>query len=472
MLLLICALLFAPAAQAQSEQDTVTTTTAEDRLLTVGRVLIIGNKKTKDRIISRELTLKPGDTIRVSKLTETLLWDKRKIYNLRLFNVVNIRSLEMSHVTIDLLVEVEERWYIWPAPIFELSDRNFNEWWQNYNHDLNRINYGLKLDQFNFRGRNETLRLTAQFGFSQRFELSYTIPYLDKKQKGGLIFELGYSDPKNIAYLTQDHRLVFLRGNQPLRTSKNIGIGYTYRKSFFETHTISLGYRSNEIQDTVSLLNENYFQSTDIQKYASISYAFKAEHRDVILYPLKGYQITATLQRNGLGFEGNVSQWVVNATYAHHLDLKKGYYFSNFSSLYWSNPTVQPYNLFGALGYQRQLVRGYEVYVIEGPQFFVNKTTLKKKIFSRVWRWEKMPMEQFRHVPLSIYLKAFADIGFIDNYPYYTDRNLNTRLTDKLLAGYGTGFDMVFPYDVVFRFEYTFTRENTQGFVFNIKKEF
>lgn len=83
-----------------------------------------------------------------------------------------------------------------------------------------------------------------------------------------------------------------------------------------------------------------------------------------------------------------------------------------------------------------------------------------------------MHMEQFRHVPLSIYLKAFADVGFIDNYPYYADRNLNTRLTDKLLAGYGTGFDVVFPYDVVFRFEYTFTRENTQGFVFNIKKEF
>jgi hypothetical protein len=40
------------------------------------------------------------------------------------------------------------------------------------------------------------------------------------------------------------------------------------------------------------------------------------------------------------------------------------------------------------------------------------------------------------------------------------------------LAGYGTGLDVVFPYDVVFRFEYTFTRENTQGFVFNIKKEF
>jgi outer membrane protein assembly factor BamA len=471
MLLLICALLFAPAAQAQSEPDTVKVPT-EDRLVTVGRVLIIGNKKTKDRIISRELTLKPGDTIRVSKLTETILWDKRKIYNLRLFNVVNIRSLELSPTQIDLLVEVEERWYMWPAPIFELSDRNFNEWWENYNHDLNRINYGIKLDQYNVRGRNETLRLTAQFGFSQRYELSYTIPYLDKRQKQGLIVEFSYSNPRNLAYRTNDHILEFARSNQPLRVSQSVNVGYTYRKNFFETHTLSAGYRSSQIKDTVSLLNENYFQSSDSQQYGTISYKFTSEHRDVVLYPLKGYQITALVQRNGLGFEGNVSQWIANVSYAHHFDLRKGFYLSNFSAVYWSDPNVQPYNLFGALGYQRQLVRGYEIYVIEGPHFFVNKTTFKKRIFSKTWRWEGSPLEQFKHLPFSIYWKSFADIGMVDNYPYYAERNVNTRLTNKLLVGYGTGLDVVLPYDVVFRFEYAFTQEGTRGFVFNVKKEF
>jgi outer membrane protein assembly factor BamA len=157
------------------------------RLVTINRILIIGNKRTRDQIISRELSLKTSDTVRFYKLPEILSLDKRKIYNLRLFNTVTIRSLEMSYNTIDLLVEVDERWYTWPIPIFELSDRNFNEWWQNYNHDFGRVNYGLRLEQYNCRGRNETLKLTAQFGFAQRYELSYVIPYLDKRQKQGLI---------------------------------------------------------------------------------------------------------------------------------------------------------------------------------------------------------------------------------------------------------------------------------------------
>ncbi len=448
---------------------------ADTTLLTVNRVLIIGNKRTRDQIISRELSLKTGDTIRVSKLAETLLWDQRKIYNLRLFNVVNIRSLQITPTVIDLLVDVQERWYTWPAPIFELSDRNFTEWWQNYNHDFGRVNFGLRLDQFNVRGRNETLRLVAQFGFSQRFELSYTIPYLDKKQKQGLILNFDYSNPKNVAALTEDHKLVFVRGSKPLRISIGAQVSYTYRKSFFETHIVSLGFRNTEAADTLLRKNANYFSGNSLtQNYGILSYTFRSEHRDVIMYPLKGYQFSASIQRNGFGFEGNVSQWVANLTYAYHVPLKKNYYLSNFTAAYISDPTNQPYTLYGAMGYQRQILRGYDVYVIEGSRFFVNKTTFKKKIFSRVWRYENMPLEQFRHLPLAIYLKSFVDIGYAENYDYYKENPqfLNNRLSSLLLAGYGGGLDVVAPYDVVFRFEYAFTKEGTSGFFFNIKKEF
>lgn len=481
MLLLIIGFLFPQPQSIQKDSllilnmsDTIQQQQAyeKDRIVTVGRVLIIGNKRTRDQIISREISLKPGDTIRTTRLADVIVWDKRKIYNLRLFNVVNIRSLEISSSTIDLLVEVEERWYTWPAPIFELSDRNFNEWWQNYNHDLGRINYGIKLDQYNVRGRNETLRFTAQFGFSQRFELSYTIPYIDKKQKQGLIFNFDYVNPRNVAYFTQDHKLVFLTSEQPLRVAQSASVSYTYRRSFFDTHVISLSYRSTQVKDTIIQLNPNYFTATNQQQFGSVSYSFKSEHRDVVLYPLHGYQFTAHVQKNGLGFEGGVNQWIINLTYAHHIDLKKGFYISNFSAVYLSDPTNQPYSLYGALGYQRQLLRGYDIYVIEGPKFILNKTTFKKKIFSRIWRWESMPLEQFRHFPLAIYLKCFADVGYVDNYPYYYEKNLNTRLTDKLLAGYGTGIDIVFPYDAILRLEYAFTKEGTQGFFFNLKKEF
>src|SRR5438105_2973170 len=93
----------------QTPSDTVTVADSS-KVFTVNRVLIIGNKVTKDRIIARELTLKPGDTISLRRLDKTLLWDKRKIYNLRLFNTVSVRSLELSSGFIDLLIEVTERW--------------------------------------------------------------------------------------------------------------------------------------------------------------------------------------------------------------------------------------------------------------------------------------------------------------------------------------------------------------------------
>src|SRR5579872_690766 len=86
--------------------DTVINAVDSSQVLTVNRILIAGNKVTKDRIISRELTLKPGDTISLKRLKHELLWDKRKIYNLRLFHTVSVRSLDLSNGLIDIFVEV------------------------------------------------------------------------------------------------------------------------------------------------------------------------------------------------------------------------------------------------------------------------------------------------------------------------------------------------------------------------------
>ena len=267
--------------------------TLVNRILSIDRVLIIGNKVTRSRIITRELSLAPGDTISSTLLQGTLQWDKNKLYNLRLFNTVSVRALELNNDHVDILVEVTERWYIFPAPIFELSDRNFNEWWNNYNHDFSRINYGVRLYKNNFRGRNESLRMTAQFGFYRKFDLEYRIPNLDRKQKQGITFSFDYASPKNIAYRTLDHKLVFLESKQVVRNSFGAGVGYSYRKSFFETHSLNLNYRQSHIADTVLLLNPIYYNNGRAsQKFFSISYSFNSEHRDVVLYPLKGYQFT------------------------------------------------------------------------------------------------------------------------------------------------------------------------------------
>jgi len=445
----------------------------DTRILTLNRVVIIGNNITRDKIILRELSLQPGDTVTARNLYSILERDRKKIYNLRLFNTVSIRLLQLNGPFIDLLVEVTERWYTFPVPIFELSDRNFNEWIENYGADLGRVNYGLRLYQYNFRGRNETLRFTAQFGFTREFDLAYRIPYIDRKQKQGLTFNFSYGEPKNMSYRTEDHKLVFLEASNSLIKTLGAGVSYTYRKSFYTTHSLDLSIRNTDVADTVIALNPNYFTNgSSHQRFASLAYSINSDYRDVQAYPLTGYQLTGYLEKAGLGFGNDVDQWVANLTFSLYKEIKEGLYYSNLSSVFLSTANSQPYSVFGALGYRRQLIRGYEVYVIEGPKFFLNKATLKKRIFSRAWQLDKVPVKQFRYFPLSIFLKGYVDFGYVENYPQYEELSLNERLSNRLLGGAGMGVDVVLLYDTVWRFEYTFTREGTRGFFFHLKKEF
>ena len=176
------------------------------KFVQINRIFLEGNRITRDQIILRELRVKPGDIIYSSDLPGILDLDKKKLINTRLFNTVEIKILELDQKRVDLVVDMNERWYTFPAPVFELADRNFNEWWQNYGHDFRRVNYGLRLYQYNMRGRNETLRLHAQFGFQRQFELLYRFPYIDKKQKHGLSLDLGYLETKNLAAQTIEHK--------------------------------------------------------------------------------------------------------------------------------------------------------------------------------------------------------------------------------------------------------------------------
>ena len=109
----------------------------------IDEIKILGNKKTKENIILRELTLKEGIIISKDKFISTLEEDKRKVINTDLFYEVEfkIEIIKENHVII--IINVLESIYWVPIIIFELSDRNFNDWWENFNHDFNRINYGL-----------------------------------------------------------------------------------------------------------------------------------------------------------------------------------------------------------------------------------------------------------------------------------------------------------------------------------------
>lgn len=443
------------------------------KYFTVDRIIIIGNKHTRNSIILRELSVKRGDVVNEAHLPLILKKDERKLFNLHLFNTATIQVLDIGNGMIDLLVEVSERWYFFPHPIFKLSDRNFNEWWQNYNHDLSRVNYGIRAHHHNMRGRREDMLITAQFGFQKKFEFVYQIPYINKKQKQGLIFQMDFIENKSVADSTINHKLNYVKSDKVLRNTRGIGLAYTYRNNFYIRHKLKYEYRQTTIADTLQILNPDYLgEKRTFQMYDAISYEFINDHRDIVAYPLKGYLLDVYAEQTGVALQKDITKTEGVVTFSGFLDLKKGFYLANLSYLYASTPNQVPYYNYGAMGYEKIFIRGYEVYVIEGPKYFLNKTTIKKRIFSKHYNLDHSPIEQFNYLPVAVYLKAYADFGYVDNYAAYSKNNINSKLTDRFLGGAGFGIDVVSSYDVVLRVEYSFTSQKTQGFFLHVKKEF
>ena len=62
------------------------------RFVEINRIFIIGNRITRDQIVLRELSLKPGDIVYNLDLPSLFDLDKKKLINTRLFNKLEIRT--------------------------------------------------------------------------------------------------------------------------------------------------------------------------------------------------------------------------------------------------------------------------------------------------------------------------------------------------------------------------------------------
>jgi outer membrane protein assembly factor BamA len=464
-ILLLNVLITRPAL-AEARQDTIQ----------IDRVFVIGNRVTKEKIIKRELSLTEGQKLSREQLAEFIEADKNKIMNTRLFLSAYISVIDVGDQKVDLIVRVVERWYIFPFPLLELADRSFNEWWTNQNRDLSRINYGLKLYKYNMRGMNETLILNAQLGFTKLFGLQYNFPFIDRAQKIGLRFNGYYSENNNLNYLTLDHRLQDLdsiKTSAWMRKRSRIGIDLNYRYSFYNIHTFSLDYYNNQIRDTVAALNPFYFLNGDTrQRYFSLAYNFRRDLRDFVSYPLDGFMVQGNITKLGLGIYDDIDQVEFGLSYAKYFDLGKGFYLSGLFSGRSTFPEVQPYIANNGIGFGSEVIRGYDLYVIEGQHYIMNKMTFKKRIFSHEQKLGKlMPLEEFRSFPIDIYFKAFFDSGYIRNNWSFPE-NANLRFTNKYIYGGGFGLDIVSFYDLVMRFEYSLNKAGESTFIFGIDSEF
>ncbi|NDK54746.1 hypothetical protein GWO68_02340 [Pontibacter sp. BT213] len=426
-------------------------------------VKIQGNQTTKDFVILRELTFALGDSVKTEDLDNLLEDNRKRIYNLRLFHAVNY-SYTCDAGQVIVTYQVQERAYLYPIPIFDFADRNFNAWLEKK--DLRRIDYGFTLTRRNFRGRNEDVRLRLQHGFNRRIELSYRVPYLAGSRTFG--YEVGVADYRShtINYNILNNRQHFFEQEKGMPINRtSIAAAVVHRQSVQRQSALRLSYNHEEISDTIVSLNPDYFNTNYTNRnYIRLDLTRVINQRNTFAYPLTGSYFDAGighaffLKDTGSGFT------TVRAKYVKYMALPKKFYYTIGGEVQTRLGSDFAVTDNVALGY-RSLVRGYELYVVGGQHFGLFKQGLSRELLNiKGIHLKFIRNPKLNTIPLALYLNGFTDAGYtIDNI--YEARN---PLTNRLLIGGGIGLHVVTFYDIVLRGEYTANREGNRGLYLNM----
>ncbi len=440
-----------------------------DSLLVVRSVDISGNKVTRKNVILRELPFGIGDTIPASRLSGIMSRSKDNLMNTSLFNFVTVRGDTVAN---DLLVHIDvtERWYIWPIPIFEHAERNFPAWLKDP--EFSKLNYGVQINWNNFRGRRELIALKLRFGYKEQYDLVYSIPNLGKNQQHGLTFSINKFRQHKIIFRTAENKPQYLN-DQDHYTFETLSpaIAYTWRPGLYVTHSVFFSYADITMRN--DLYHEDYLGTppgTDL-RWFNLSYWMDLDYRDYKIYPLKGYLLSFRLQQQGLGL---IRDFDYRRTYftligAKHTQLLPRLYLGDAAKIRLTKDQTLPYIFREGLGYDTYL-RGFEYYVIDGNSYFISVNNLKYALIPGVTQNLKwVPLEQFGKVHFSLYANLFFDIARVNGPSYLIDGN---NLENRFLYSSGLGLDLVTYYDQVYRLEFTLNSLGEPGIYLHLETPF
>jgi len=134
----------------------------EGRAVKIDKIRIVGNTKTKEKVIRRELYFRPGDTFS----REALIRSQREVWVLNYFSDVKPDVQPVDEEKVDILVEVAEK---------STDTANMSAGWSERDKLIGSIGVGMN----NLFGNGQRLSFDWNFGRSYRsFQLSFTEPWL------------------------------------------------------------------------------------------------------------------------------------------------------------------------------------------------------------------------------------------------------------------------------------------------------
>jgi len=429
--------------------------------------VIEGNKKTKDWLIIRESGYKPDMVIAHDQLDVVVESIRRNISNLQLFLHVSVLPVVLTDNDVLILVQVVERWYLYPIPYVNLAEPNFNTWLRNFKDS--RTNYGLRVKQYNFRGRDERLEWTFQGGYTSALGLRYVNPYLIPHKNWGIQLMAQYKEYSEITIGTVNNERVFYEAGLETRTEQRYALGTSYRPDIFTENVFTLSYQNVHVSQVIEEQPGTQLQDDGGRmRFFSLAYAFDYTDVDQQGYPLEGEQFSFTAEQIGMGFmDDSPNVFRASTTMRVYRPLGKRFTLQNMVKGQASLFEEFPYFLQDGLGYGNNSVRSYEYYIMDSQFYILNRNNLSFHLLPD----QKLNLEDVGRVPLSkvsysIFLNLIADIGYAGDRLYANQNALN----NEILFGSGLGLDLVTNYGVVFRMEYTVNRLGEGGFYLHYRK--
>lgn len=416
--------------------------------VSVDSISITGNTKTHDHIILRELLFSVGDSVAITRLPGLLDSSIINLENTRLFIEVYVNFQPLNRNSIIITVDVKERWFVYPQLSLSLADRNFNVWWYEKNHALNRLEYGVGMIAFNLTGNNDPLRVNFVFGFANKYAVSYDLPYFNETTKVGGGASFAYQTNHQVYYTTRENSQVFFESDHNVRKKIKADINLHTRNNIFYTTGIKLQFNHVEISDSIAELNPMYLGGRrKILDFPVVSLHFADNHTDSHQYPLQGHYFEAEINKIGFGYPVNQVSIALQAN--GYKPLSSKFFISSMLATKINISKNYPYYLLESLGYCEFFVRGYEYYVVDGQHTFLLRNNVKWKMLDLKVQPPLLPSDKIQPVPIRVFLKFFADAGYvIDNY--YAGEN---PLSNAFLYSAGLGIDVTGYYEWVFRLE-------------------
>jgi len=350
-----------------------------------------------------------------------------------------VNEREGLHV---LTVLVTESWYIFPAPVFFISER-----------DWSKLSYGIEVTDGNFRGRDEKLRIGGWFGYNPSYFLSYSIPWIGEQLRLNLAVGLSQGQTADKIFGFQEDRQAL-----NIKVGKRISLKLDTSLQFSLTRiTLPPEFQSFSVSGSGRDLVPN------------LSWQTRWENRDLTEYPRKGTYLAVNVQRTGFARD-QPDYW--------RMTLDGRFYQPVFGSaalafrqLFILNSGNMPVYDRVFLGLNER-IRGYYNLILPDPAHYADYASYSISLTSLEFRFPILPIRYFsiekgplipslfRNLKFGLSAGVFLDNGFVWRSA------ADVRLKD-FYTGYGVGIHIHLPYINVFRIEYALNKLGRGQFIFN-----